>query len=212
MSTRTLPWVLLLASFQDPAPYLWAPAPASTFSSTGTCWHHAIPTTPTCWRVTPASQPWYLTPVGAGLGPSSRCFSQQGHGSQQVAVPVRTLRLGCSRPFAQGMKSVRLTSPRTLASLRYSFPSLEVGQKKETSWPSSGSDATLPLQGTPVQPPSPGKKISCAAWCSQKIKLLKKGSISEDARKGVQIKDAGGTCLQNRHPLDFTSFDRAVRA
>lgn len=151
-------------------------------------------------------------PVGAGLGLSSRCFSQQGHGSQQVVVPVRTLRLGCSRPFAQGMKSVRLTSPRTLASLRYSFPSLEVGQKKEPSWPSSGSDATLPLQGTPVQPPSPGKKISRAAWGSQKIKFLKKVSISEDARKGMQIKDAGGTCLQNRHPLDFTSFDRAVRA
>ena len=101
---------------------------------------------------------------------------------------------------------------RTLTSLRYSFPSLEMGQKKE-----SVSGISLAVQwlrhhtstaGDTGSTPSPGKKILHAARCSQKIKFFKKVSVSEDAQKGAQRKHAGGTWLQDRHPLDFTSFVR----
>ena len=62
------PVVVLLVSFQAPPPTSGAPAPASSFCSTGTRWHHGIPTIPNCWHVTPASQPWYPNPKGRWAG------------------------------------------------------------------------------------------------------------------------------------------------
>lgn len=133
-------------------------------------------------------------------------------------VPVRTLRFGCSpvnpKLFPQEMKSLRPTSPRILTSLRYSFPSLEMGQKKVSVSGTSLAVQWLRLYtstaGVTSSTPGPGKKILHAVLCSQKIKVLKKVSISEDAGKGMQRKDAGGTWLQDRCALNFTSLDRAV--
>ena len=179
--TWMLPWVLLLASFQaPPPPTSGAPAPASPFPSTGTCWHHASPAIPTLCMLArhSARQP---TPTGAGLGLSNPCFSQQRQ--DETVVPVRTLRFGCSpvnpKPFPQEMKSLRPTSPRTLTSLRCSFPGLEMGQKKV-----SVSGTSLAVQwlrlctstaGVTGSTPGPGKKILHAVRCSQKINFLKKG-------------------------------------
>lgn len=169
-----------------------------------------------CWHVTQHVSRGTPTPMGAGLGLSNRCFSQQRQ--NEAVVPVRTLRFGCSpvnpKPFPQERKSLRPTSPRTLTSLRHSFPGLEMGQRKV-----SVSGTFLAVQwlrlytstaGVTGSTPGPGKKILHAVRCSQKIKFLKKVSISEDAGKGVQRKDVGGTWLQDRRPLDFTSLDRAV--
>lgn len=85
-----------------------------------------------CWHATQHTSRGTLTPTGAGLGLSNRCFSQQRQ--DETVVPVRTLRFGCSpvnpKPFPQEMKSLRPASPRTLTSLRCSFPGLEMGQRK----------------------------------------------------------------------------------
>ena len=217
MRTRTLPWLSSWSPSRPRPPLLGLLLQHLPFVLQAPAGIMASPPSPTAGTSLQHPSRGTLTPKGAGLGLSSCCFSQQRH--DEIAVLVRTLRFGCScvnsKPFAQEMKNVRPTSPRTLASLRYSFPSLEMGQKKE-----SVSGTSLAVQwlrrhtstaGDISSTPSPGK-ILHAARCSQKIKFFKKVSISEDARKGVQRKDAGGTWLQDRHPLDFTPFDHAVLA
>lgn len=164
-----------------------------------------------CWHVTQHASHGTLTLMGAGLGLSDRCFSQQRQ--DETVVPVRTLRFGCSpvnpKLFPQEMKSLRPTSPRILTSLRYSFPSLEMGQKKVSVSGTSLAVQWLRLYtstaGVTSSTPGPGKKILHAVRCSQKIGLKKgvhfRGCWEGRAKKGCRWHlVTGQTCTQFHFP------------